>query len=127
MSQPASRAVSAAKRAADVDARVRDEFEDAIAAGDAELAWGIFLGKAAAKYGPWFRKVDGELQRGASRAGTLIIRRSDGEYVTDADIDGVAAARAEIEARCRAARGEPPLSQPMLEPTTPTTALEGST
>lgn len=113
---PATKAASPARAAADVDAQVRDEFEDAIAAGDATLAWRMFVHKARARGDVWFAEIAGYVAAGTPSHRIPQLVRHDNQQATAADVATVVNAIAEIDARCRAARGEPPLSPPMVKP-----------
>lgn len=108
---------SRAQAQANVDAQVRDEFEDAVAAGDYKLAWRIFRDKAGAASDPAAGAIAERLEQGvAPDVIEAIVTHRGGEPVTAAEVAAVVNARAEIDARCAAARGEPRRSRPMVEP-----------
>jgi biotin operon repressor len=101
---PVAKAATVAQAAADHNARVLDEVERAIDAGDADLAWRLIRDRAFVKGEGWFDAIAGELERGTRREWILrqVTKEVGGRVVpvTDADVDMVAAARAELNTRC---------------------------
>jgi hypothetical protein len=93
-------AASMAQRQADHDARQLDEVERAIADGNGQLAWTIVKDQARSTTETrWFADVADRLDDGQSVALIRMAVRRDGERVGEADIDKVAAMRADLHNR----------------------------
>lgn len=97
---PVAAAASIAQANADLAVRQRDEVDQAIAAGDADLAWKLTRARAKARRDFWFDDIARGIDEGRSDSALLVGHERDGRRMTAADVAEVKAIKAQLWQAC---------------------------